>query len=458
VNAGIWTYTSELRIVQSSHHNESVGFGERASPSAYEPEAAVSVADKHGFGRMNNILGRCSMENNEHEKERVSQNSPEEPGRESGTGQVEEREISIKEIKIGEFCRRRNYDGLDSLVKSIERNGLVQPVTVTADADGGYTLVCGSRRLKAYEQLGRKTIPCRIVNVPPAKAAVLSVVDNVDRKDMHPVELARKLRQIIKMFGYKEEEIADEMGWSQNTVSERVGILDLDEDILEKIGTDHESIFKYTHAVALSSLDRSKRFNCKIEVRQLFNKTIEHKLSTKELKAHVHLFEDGRYDGLPDRLRTDLLNEKNMTPQITMLYLEPAKIVGGEGKAADRQRQIAERLDKKWLENFIDKAVKAGWSFDRAKQVLLDQIKDRSESAEKKKSEPKSSWQKLVGDISTLQERLDICENEIPSQVKLNPGQLDSLCREIKQVQSKLDSFLGAATNALSESQLKQIA
>lgn len=371
---------------------------------------------------------------------------------------VEVRSIAIEKIKIGEFCRRRNYDGLDSLVKSIERNGLVEPVTVTADADGGYTLVCGSRRLKAYEQMGRKTIPCRIVNVTPAKAAELSLVDNEDRENMHPVELARKLREIMKMFGYKEKEIADDMGWSQNTVSERVGILDLDEDVLEKIGTDHESVFKYTHAVALSRLYRTQRFNRQIEVRQLFNKTIEHKLSTKELKVHVHLFEDGRYDGLPDRLRTALLNEKSMTPQMTMLYLEPEKIVEGEGKTADRQRQIAERLDKKWFENFIDKAVKAGWSFDRTKQALLGEIKDRSESAEKKKSESKSSWQKLVGDISTLQERLDICENEIPSQVKLNPGQLDWLCGEIKQLQSKLDSFLGAATNALSESRLKQSA
>jgi ParB-like chromosome segregation protein Spo0J len=56
------------------------------------------------------------------------------------------------------FCQRRHYDDLDGLVKSIDKNGLLKLVTVTAEADGGYTLVCGARRYKAHEQLGKKAL------------------------------------------------------------------------------------------------------------------------------------------------------------------------------------------------------------------------------------------------------------------------------------------------------------
>lgn len=118
------------------------------------------------------------------ENERTGQNVPEGRGFELGINGVEVREIGMHQIRISEFCRHRSYDDLGGLVKSIEKNGLVQPVTVTADASGGDTLVCGSRRYKAHEQMGRERIACRIVNVAPAKAAILSLTENVDREDI----------------------------------------------------------------------------------------------------------------------------------------------------------------------------------------------------------------------------------------------------------------------------------
>jgi len=398
------------------------------------------------------------MENENLDTNANNHNGPEEQLTGIAIDKTEIRDIPIDKIRISEFCRRSNYDDIDCLAQSIDKHGLLEPAAVKEDGDGYYTLIFGSRRYEAHKQLGKKSMRCYVLNVPPAKAAILSFVENGGTEKLHPVEQARKLRLIMDTYGYKEEQIAEEICWNQNTVSECVGILDLDEDILEKIGTDHDSLFKYTHAVALSTLDRTKRFNRKIEVRQLFNKTIEHKLFTKELKALVHLFKDGSYDRLRDALRTYLLTMKNMTSEMARLYLEPEKLVDGEGEAADRRRKVAESLDKRWLESFIIKAVEAGRSFERTKEQLLEVVEDKSksEATEQEQQEPKSSWKKLLGDISLMQRRLSICRSEVSELAKANPSQLQLVRHELNEHRKKVDDFLEAITDSLGENQLQQ--
>lgn len=375
--------------------------------------------------------------------------SPPAPG--LGLDALEVRDIPLNEISIGESCRRRSYDDMDGLLKSIEEDGLLQPVTVNATSDGRFTLVCGSRRYKAHEQLGRTTIACRVVTVSPAKAAVLALTENVNREDIHPVELASQIQSAMMKFGYSQEAIANHIGWSQSTISALLGILDLEENIRQQIGTLPESPFKRTHAEILAELLRSTRVNRTVEVQHLFAKTVKHSLKTKELRALVQLFRannDG-YARLPERLRTSLLQEKGMTAQVAKWYLEPTQIIDGQGKEADRQRRIAERLDKKWLENYLVKAAKAGWGQDKTRQGLLAVVKEHLQSAQGDVREPKSSWQKLVEDVSGLQDRLAICGDDLPNRTQSDPRQLAWLCAQLTRLRSNLDRFLNAAADSI---------
>lgn len=367
-----------------------------------------------------------------------------------GLGPLEVRDIPLNAISVGESCRRRSYDDIDGLIKSIEEDGLLQPVTVNAAADGRFTLVCGSRRYKAHEQLGRTTIACRVVTVSPAKAAVLALTENVNREDIHPVELASQIQSAMTKFGYSQEAIANHIGWSQSTISALVAILDLEENIRQQIGTLPESPFKRTHAEILAELLRSTRVNRTVEVQTLFKKTVKHSLTTKELKALVQLIRanDG-YARLPERLRTSLLQEKGMTAQVARWYLEPTQIIDGEGKEADRQRRIAEGLDKKWLENYLVKAAKAGWGQDKTKQGLLAVVKEHLQSAQGDAREPKSSWQKLVEDVSVLEDRLAICGDDLPNRAQSDPRQLAWLCAQLTRLRSNLDRFLNAAADSI---------
>jgi len=368
------------------------------------------------------------------------------------------RDIPINKIKVSNFCLRDDYSDIDPLAESIKHNGLLQPGAAIENKDGSYTLIYGSRRLEAHKILGKQTFRCRVIKATKEKAAILSFAENSDTEHMHPVEQARKIQLMMKTFGWKESDLAEKIGWKQNTISEYVGVLDLDEDILKQVDNRPESSFRYTHAVALSKLVRSKRFNAKIEVQQLFNKTIKNRILCSELKALVNIFKKGGFDCLPDQLRTYLLQDKHMTAAMAVLYLAPESIIEGNDDNANCKRQLLKNLDKTLLKDTIRQAVKAKWLYERTKQKLLDLIGNKSELTDKNKEVIKSSHQILSDCISVIYNKLDICRSEFPDLAKTNHDVLTRLCDEIEILKVKLEKFSISARNALSKDELKQSA
>jgi ParB family chromosome partitioning protein len=325
-------------------------------------------------------------------------------------------------------------------------------VVVTPNGDGGYTLVFGSRRYKAHEQLGRETIYSRVLNVAPQKAAMLSLTENVDREDVHPVELARKLKSAMARFGYTEQQVAEEIGLSQASISTLVGILDLGDDVLDQIGTLPESPFKRTHAEILVPLIRSTRANRQLEVQQLLCKTIRHQLRSRELKALVRLLKTGSFDRLPARLRESLLQDKAMTVEMVMLFLEPEKIVVGSGRDADCQRRVAQRWDKGELTKLLQKAAKENWPVEKARKQLLEMILRVARQLQTESDTPSSSWQELRKQVSAFRSQLAVCADDIAGEIELDSWQLASLCSDLTWVSAQLNEFLSCAKATLEAS------
>lgn len=370
---------------------------------------------------------------------------------------AEEEDIPIEKIEVGKFCRRSSYEDIEPLAESIKQVGLLHAGTAVRKGDGSYTLLCGSRRLEALKLLGKKTFRCHVIEASKEQEAILSYVDN-ETTALKPVDRARKIRLMMETFGWTETEIAEKIGLNQNTISEYVGMLDLDESILEQIDNRSESSFKYTHAMVLSKLFRSNRFNAKIEVQQLFNKTIKCRLLCSELKALVQIFKTGGYDRLPDQLRTFLLQDDSMTSAMAMLYLEPESIIEGNDETASRRRQLLQNLDRTLLKDTISKAVKANWSYERTKQRLIDLIEQKSASTGQKKSEAKLSHQKLRDDISNIYGKLDVCCSEFPHIAESDPDGLRRLCEEVENIRDKFEKFIVLARTALDKRELKQSA
>ena len=147
------------------------------------------------------------------------------------------------------------YDSLLSLAQSIGENGLLQPLTVTLK-DGVPTLVAGERRLRACKLAGLKTVPCLIVKPTDEQAAVLALVENLQREDLHYFEQAEGIRRLIDEHHLTQEQAAVRLGFTQPTVANKLRLLAFSPAERERL---IEAGAGERHARALLGLDATAR-------------------------------------------------------------------------------------------------------------------------------------------------------------------------------------------------------
>ena len=128
--------------------------------------------------------------------------------------------------------RRLDGEGIDELAESIRAQGLVQPVVVRTAPDGGYELIAGERRWRAARVAGLATVPALVRESDDRDSLLLALVENVAREDLSPVDEARAYAVLMDEFGLALGEVAEQVGRSKPTVSNRVRLLELPDDVL----------------------------------------------------------------------------------------------------------------------------------------------------------------------------------------------------------------------------------
>jgi len=145
---------------------------------------------------------------------------------------------------------------LAELTASIVKNGILQPLLVTRAVDG-YRLIAGERRWRAAKTAGLTEVPVRILSDLPESAALeLSLIENLQREDLNPVELAEGYRQLQKEFHLTQEQIAQRVGKERATVANTLRLLDLPEVILNSL---RQGDISAGHAKVILSLDTNAR-------------------------------------------------------------------------------------------------------------------------------------------------------------------------------------------------------
>jgi ParB family chromosome partitioning protein len=117
-----------------------------------------------------------------------------------------------------------NADALRELADSIAQRGLIQPIAVAPDPDqprDRYIIVAGERRFRAFQLLGRETIPALLTTGDPAE---ITVIENVQREDLHPLEEAYAYTHLMAKYGYTQEEVATIVGKGRRTINELIGL------------------------------------------------------------------------------------------------------------------------------------------------------------------------------------------------------------------------------------------
>jgi ParB family chromosome partitioning protein len=128
--------------------------------------------------------------------------------------------------------RRLDGEGIDELAESIRAQGLVQPVVIRPAPDGGYELIAGERRWRAARVAGLATVPALVRESDDRDSLLVALVENVAREDLSPVDEARAYAVLMDEFGLTLGEVAEQVGRSKPTVSNRVRLLELPDDVL----------------------------------------------------------------------------------------------------------------------------------------------------------------------------------------------------------------------------------
>jgi ParB family chromosome partitioning protein len=143
-------------------------------------------------------------------------------------------ELPIDAVHPNPKQPRRRFDGEagSGLAESVKRQGVIQPLLVRPRAAGGYEIVAGERRWRAARDAGRATVPAVVRDADDRDTLLLGLVENVAREQLTPVEEARAYAVLLDEFGLALGDVADRVGRSKPSVSNRVRLLDLPDDVL----------------------------------------------------------------------------------------------------------------------------------------------------------------------------------------------------------------------------------
>ena len=200
-----------------------------------------------------------------------------------------------------------NESALEELKASIKRSGVIEPIIVRPIAHGTYELVAGERRLRAAQALGIQEVPSIIKSLSDKEALEFSLIENVQRENLNPLEEAKGYSRLLDEFGYTQEDIAAAVGKDRATIANMLRLLSLPDDIQRALG---DGAITMGHAKALLSVEeRTKQL-------ALFRRATAEGLSVRQVEALAGVWSpakrrrtkriDPQLQGLEDDLRRAL--------------------------------------------------------------------------------------------------------------------------------------------------------
>lgn len=175
---------------------------------------------------------------------------------------------------------RTNFEPekLRELSDSIREHGIIQPLVVSRDKDGGYRLIAGERRLQAARLAGLETVPVVIREAADHELLELALIENIQRADLNPVEEAMAYRRLVEEYGLTQEEVARRVGKNRATVANALRLLQLESEIRRSLVAGEIS---EGHARALLGLPEGRgRVNAWRDV-------VKRKLSVRDTESYV---------------------------------------------------------------------------------------------------------------------------------------------------------------------------
>ena len=176
------------------------------------------------------------------------------PETDTPEGEGELRLLKLTSLQAGKYQPRKAFDEepLQELVASIREVGVLDPILVRAVGPQRFEIIAGERRWRAAQQVGLGEIPALVRELSDQQVALIALVENLQREDLSPLEIAQSLKQLIAEFKLTQEQAADKIGRSRAAVANFLRLLNLPEPIKELLNARKLDM---GHARALLTLD-----------------------------------------------------------------------------------------------------------------------------------------------------------------------------------------------------------
>ena len=146
-------------------------------------------------------------------------------------------EIPITQIDPNVNQPRKNFDevALNELANSIRIHGVISPIILVKQPTGRYMIIAGERRWRASKKAGLLTIPAIVRNYTPQQVKEISLIENLQREDLNPIETAVAIKQLMDEYRYTQEQVADRIGKSRPAVANALRLLSLTEPVISLV-------------------------------------------------------------------------------------------------------------------------------------------------------------------------------------------------------------------------------
>jgi len=188
-------------------------------------------------------------------------------------------ELEIDKIEANPLQPRKNFDEskIEELSESIKENGIIQPIIVRK-TDEKYEIIAGERRYRAAKQAKLSKIPVIVKEAEDEKSLEIAVIENIQREDLNPVEEGEAYKLLIEKYGYTQEKLAQKLGKKRTTITNKLRILKLPQDIKNAIKNGDISS---GHARAMLSIESE------LEQAEIAKQIIEENLSVRNVEDIV---------------------------------------------------------------------------------------------------------------------------------------------------------------------------
>jgi len=240
---------------------------------------------------------------------------------------VSTNKISISSIVPNKFQPRKRFEkeSLEELSNSIRERGIIQPLIVrkSEDKENKYELIAGERRLQASQNAGLHEVPVVILKADNLKSLEFAIVENVQRKDLNPIEEAEGYQRLINEFHYDQEKVAKFIGKSRAHISNCLRLLTLPKKIIkyledEKISQGHAKILV---GLENSELIADKIISKKLSVRQTEGLArLTRNKNIKKTKKDPNILDTENQLSSKIGMRVFIQNKKNKSGTLTFEY------------------------------------------------------------------------------------------------------------------------------------------